>query len=227
MVIPKHIAIIMDGNGRWAKKRFLPVELGHREGVKSLKRIVEHCSDIGIKYLTVYAFSTENWKRNKLEVNALMDLAWNQFESFDRDYNLKIKVLGDRSKLSPKLQTAIKKIESETEYKTGLQLNIAFNYGGRDEILNAVKNLIKDSNVDDINKLSEEDFAKYLYTSEILDPELIIRTGSEQRLSNFLTWQSVYSELWFTDTLWPDANGKIINEAISAYQKRTRNFGNH
>lgn len=225
MAIPKHIAIIMDGNGRWAKKRFLPVELGHHEGVKALRKVARYCSDIGIKYLTVYTFSTENWKRSPVEVDALMNLALVQFSNFDRSLDMKIKILGDKAGLSKKLQSAISKIEAETSSKSGMQLNIAFNYGGRSEIINAVKECLKHQN--DLNAISQDSFEQCLCTTGIPDPELIIRTGGEQRLSNFLTWQSIYSELWFTETLWPDADGKMLDLAISYYQKSTRNFGNH
>ncbi|NLY42496.1 MAG: isoprenyl transferase [Clostridiaceae bacterium] len=228
--LPEHIAIIMDGNGRWAKKKKLPRSVGHRAGANTLKTITEFCDKIGIKVLTVYAFSTENWKRPKEEVDALMDLLLEYLRDAERQLagkNVVIKVIGDISVLSKEIQEQIIKTEKLTQSNTGLLLNIAINYGGRNELVNAVKNIVKDINegkisVDDIN---EQCISNYLYTRGIKDPDLIIRPSGELRLSNFLLWQSAYSEFWFSNIYWPDFKPKDLLNAIRDYQQRDRRFG--
>ena len=202
-ILPTHIAIIMDGNRRWAKKRNLPIGMGHKAGAETLQKIIESCIDIGIKYLTVYAFSTENWKRDAKEVSDLMNLLREylvKLEKDNQDRNARICVIGDITKLENDLQEKINSIQEKTKNNTGLTINVALNYGGRDEILNAIKRL----SVDEIKNLTAESFNKKLYTADSPDPDLIIRTAGEQRLSNFLLWQCAYSEFWYTDVLWPD-----------------------
>lgn len=223
-VLPTHIAIIMDGNRRWAKKRNLPIGMGHKAGAETLQKIIESCIDIGIKYLTVYAFSTENWKRDAKEVSDLMNLLREylvKLEKDNQDRNARICVIGDITKLENDLQEKINSIQEKTKNNTGLTINVALNYGGRDEILNAIKRL----SVDEIKNLTVESFNKKLYTADSPDPDLIIRTAGEQRLSNFLLWQCAYSEFWYTDVLWPDFSRKILENAISDFSKRNRKFG--
>ncbi len=228
--MPKHIAIIMDGNRRWAKKKNLPIKLGHKQGAETLKKIVRYANKIGINYITVYAFSTENWKRSKEEVDALMNLLEKYLDDFAKEAdteNIVIKVLGNIDVLSDSLKTSINKTIKRTENNTGTIFSIALNYGGRDEIVNATKQIaldIKDGkiNVEDIN---EEIFSKYLYTKNIPDPDLLIRTSGELRLSGFLPWQSVYSEFLFLDKLWPDFSIQDLDYAIEVYNKRNRKFG--
>ena len=228
--MPKHIAIIMDGNRRWAKKKKLPIKLGHKQGAETLKKIVRYANKIGINYITVYAFSTENWKRSKEEVDALMSLLEKYLDDFAKEAdteNIVIKVLGNIDVLSDSLKTSINKTIKRTENNTGTIFSIALNYGGRDEIVNATKRIaldIKDGkiNVEDIN---EEIFSKYLYTKNIPDPDLLIRTSGELRLSGFLPWQSVYSEFLFLDKLWPDFSIQDLDYAIEVYNKRNRKFG--
>lgn len=228
--MPKHIAIIMDGNRRWAKKKKLPIKLGHKQGAETLKKIVRYANKIGINYITVYAFSTENWKRSKEEVDALMSLLEKYLDDFAKEAdteNIVIKVLGNIDVLSDSLKTSINKTIKRTENNTGTIFSIALNYGGRDEIVNATKQIaldIKDGkiNVEDIN---EEIFSKYLYTKNIPDPDLLIRTSGELRLSGFLPWQSVYSEFLFLDKLWPDFSIQDLDYAIEVYNKRNRKFG--
>lgn len=229
-LLPQHIAIIMDGNRRWAREKGLDYRLGHKEGAENLKRIAKYANEIGIKYLTVYAFSTENWKRTKEEVGALMILLQKYLEEFlsSNDFNnIKINVLGDTSKLGEGLQKSITKILHETENNTGLVLNIAFNYGGRDEIVKAVKNIVNQvkENKIDVEDINEKMISDNLYTAGQPDPDLVIRTSGELRLSNFLPWQVVYSELLFVDKNWPDFTEQDLDEAIIEYQKRTRKFG--
>ena len=223
-VLPTHIAIIMDGNRRWAKKRNLPIGMGHKAGAETLQKIIESCIDIGIKYLTVYAFSTENWKRDAKEVSDLMNLLREylaKLEKDNQDRNARICVIGDITKLENDLQEKINSIQEKTKNNTGLTINVALNYGGRDEILNAIKRL----NSDEIKDLTVESFNKKLYTADSPDPDLIIRTAGEQRLSNFLLWQCAYSEFWYTDVLWPDFSRKTLENAISDFGKRNRKFG--
>ncbi len=221
--IPKHIAIIMDGNGRWAKRRGLPRTLGHREGAKALRKIITHAAKLGIKHLTVYAFSTENWKRSKEEVEALMFLFKTYLKGEEKNImenNIKFTVSGREENVSESLLTAIKKLEDLSKNNTGLNLNIAFNYGGRAEIIDGINRLLKEGK----KEIKEEEFSKYMYR-DIPDPELLIRTSGELRISNFLLWQIAYSEIYITDTLWPDFDEKELEKAIESYNKRDRRFG--
>lgn len=221
---PNHIAIIMDGNRRWAKKRGLPTISGHRAGADSLQKIIEASLELNIKVLTVYAFSTENWKRPVEEVNDLMNLLREyllKLEEDNKDRNTKIRVIGDVTRLDNDIREKIKILEDKTKDNTGLVINVALNYGGRDEIINAIKSL----NSSELENLTIESFNEKLYTYPCPDPDLIIRTAGEQRLSNFLLWQSTYSEFWFTDVLWPDFSKKHLEKAISDFSKRKRNFG--
>jgi len=228
--IPKHIAIIMDGNGRWAKDRNLPRALGHRAGVETIRRIVKECNNLGVKYLTLYAFSTENWNRPLEEVNSLMKLLVeylkNEFEELNSN-DVVINSIGNISKLPRICREELSNAYEKTKNNKGLILNLALNYGGRNEIIDAVKEISLDLTNKKISKdeITEELFSKYMYTKEIPDPDLIIRPSGELRLSNFLLWQSAYSELWFSDVNWPDFQGKQLKLAISDYQKRDRRFG--
>jgi undecaprenyl diphosphate synthase len=228
--LPKHIAIIMDGNGRWAKKRGLPRVMGHKAGMNAIKETVRACSDLGIKILTVYAFSTENWKRPQDEVSYLMNLLVEYLHKEIRELhsnNVKIKILGDIDVLPEQTRKEIREALKLTENNKGLQFNIALNYGGRVEIINACKSLIKlaKEGVYEAEQINEELFSKYLYTGGDIDPDLIIRTSGEQRLSNFLLWQCAYSEFVFIDELWPDFNKDTLISAIKKFQDRDRRFG--
>ena len=227
--LPEHVAIIMDGNRRWAKKNNLNTPQGHKEGAENLKRIAKFANKIGIKHLTVYAFSTENWKRSQEEVGAIMKLL--KFYLLDffnwSDENIKINVLGRIAELPKDLKDQIHKIEEKTKNNTGLVLNICFNYGGRDEIVTATKNIAQkvldgELKIEDIN---EKLFSNYLYTANQPDPDLLIRTSGEERISNFLLWQISYSEFVFTDKFWPEYNEQEFLNSIQIYQKRTRRFG--
>ena len=230
MNLPNHVAIIMDGNGRWAKRHGKKRFFGHREGMKRVREIVEVSAEKGINYLTLFAFSTENWLRPKEEVNFLMTL----LEEFIKkevkklkENNIRLKFIGNFSKLSEKYLKLIKNGEDITSGCTGLKLNIALSYGGRQEILDAVKKLLKDIesrkvNLDDIN---DNLFSKYLYTDGMPDPDLLIRTSGEMRISNFLLWQIAYTELYITDTLWPDFNKNEYEKALNDYSNRERRFG--
>lgn len=228
--LPKHIGIIMDGNRRWAKSKGLPIPMGHKEGAKTLEKIVRHANKIGIKHLTVYAFSTENWKRSEEEVGALMLLLQNYIETYSKkadSENIKVKFLGDITVLKSNLQQGINDCIERTKNNTGITFNIAINYGGRAEILKAVKEIsqdVKNSKID-IEDINEELFSSKLYTNGQPDPDLIIRTSKEMRTSGFLTWQSVYSELLFVEKYWPDFNEQDLDDAIKEYQKRNRKFG--
>ena len=228
--LPKHIAIIMDGNRRWAKKRGLDAKKGHKQGADTLENIVKFANKLGISYLTVYAFSTENWKRTEEEVGALMLLLQNYLEDFlqrvDTE-NVKIRVLGDITKLPKGLQKSIQKCVAKTKENTGLVLNIAFNYGGRDEIVKAVQQIAKKVQEGKLKpeEIQENTVEKELYTAGQPDPDLLIRTSGEMRTSNFLPWQLVYSEFLFMDKYWPDFTGEDLLEAIAIYQKRNRKFG--
>ena len=228
--LPKHIAIIMDGNRRWAKKRGLDAKTGHKQGADTLENIVKFANKLGISYLTVYAFSTENWKRTEEEVGALMLLLQNYLENFlqrvDTE-NVKIRVLGDITKLPKGLQKSIQKCVAKTKDNTGLVLNIAFNYGGRDEIVKAVQQIAKKVQEGKLKpeEIQENTVEKELYTAGQPDPDLLIRTSGEMRTSNFLPWQLVYSEFLFMDKYWPDFTGEDLLEAIAIYQKRNRKFG--
>jgi undecaprenyl diphosphate synthase len=224
--IPKHIAVIMDGNGRWATGRGLPRAAGHKAGIEALKKTVKTCVEIGVKYLTVYAFSTENWERPKNEVDFLMSLFK---ESIDREMEtlqkakVRIKFLGRTEDFPQELQKKMRSAEERTQSNANLDLNIMVNYGGRAEILDAVAKVVE--GVKEGQPLSEELVAQNLYTAGIPDPDLLVRTAYERRISNFLLWQVAYSELYFTKTLWPDFGGKELFAAIKDYQARVRKFG--
>lgn len=228
--LPRHIAIIMDGNRRWAKKRMLPVKLGHKEGAETLKKVVRYANKLGIEYVTVYAFSTENWKREQEEVDALMSLLETYLDDFAKEAdteNIVIRVLGRRKELSERLLQKIDQTVERTKNNTGTIFSIALNYGGRDEIVTAIKNIaedVKDNKVD-IDSITEELVSDYMYTKNMPDPDLMIRTSGELRTSNFLPWQLVYSEFLFLDKYWPDFSEKDIDEAIEVYRKRNRKFG--
>lgn len=228
--MPKHIAIIMDGNRRWAKERNLETRLGHKEGAETLKKIAKYANKIGIKYLTVYAFSTENWKRTKEEVGALMGLLQMYVNDFLNDKeleNIKINILGDVSKLEQGLQKSIRKAIDRTKDYTGMTLNVAFNYGGRDEITKAVQKIATkvQNNEIAIQDIDEQYVSENLYTKGQLEPDLLIRTGGEQRVSNFLLWQLAYTEFLFIDKYWPDFSEADLDEAIKVFETRNRKFG--
>ncbi len=229
-MLPKHIAIIMDGNRRWAKERNIETRLGHKEGAETLKKIAKYANKIGIQYLTVYAFSTENWKRTKEEVGALMGLLQMYVNDFLNDKeleNIKINVLGDVSKLEPGLQKSIQKAIDRTKDYTGMTLNVAFNYGGRDEITKAVQkiaNKVQNQEIA-IQDIDERYVSDNLYTQGQLEPDLLIRTGGEQRVSNFLLWQLAYTEFLFIDKYWPDFSAEDLDEAIEVFEQRNRKFG--
>ena len=228
--MPKHIAIIMDGNRRWAKARGKQAAFGHKEGAKTLEKIVRYANKRGIKYITVYAFSTENWKRAEEEVKTLMTL----FQSYLDDYskradseNIKVKIIGSRDGLSEKMKDSISKCMERTKDNTGITFNIALNYGGRDELLKAVKNIseqVKENKLN-IEDITEETISNNLYTQGQPDPDLLIRTSGEIRLSNFLPWQLVYSEFLFIEKYWPDFSEEDLENAIKIYQQRNRKFG--
>lgn len=228
--LPQHIAIIMDGNRRWAKLRNLDPRLGHKKGAEVLENMVKYCNKIGIKYLTVYAFSTENWKRSKEEVGALMLLLQNYLDDFskraDTD-NIRIKMLGDREGLSKGLLKSLDNAIERTKNNTGITFNVAFNYGGRDEIVKAVRKIASDAKENNVSieNIDEKLISNNLYTAGMPDPDLMIRTSGEIRTSNFLPWQLVYSEFYFTDKLWPDFTEEDLNEAIAEYNRRNRKFG--
>ncbi len=228
--IPAHIAIIMDGNGRWAKQRKLPRTMGHRAGMKNIKMMVEESSNLGVKYLTLYAFSTENWKRSKEEVGALMDLVVEfinkEFEELHRN-NVKLNSIGDISKLPEKSRAAVENAMYKTRNNTGLTLNIALNYGGRDEIVKGVKEIAKEvlEGKLQVDNIDDKIISDHLYTSGMPDPDIVIRPSGELRLSNYLLWQSAYSEFWFSNINWPDFTKEDLRRAISDFQKRDRRFG--
>ena len=228
--IPKHIAIIMDGNGRWAKRKGLPRTMGHKAGVETIRRVIKESDKLGIKYLTLYAFSTENWKRPSDEVSALMKLLVEYLRNELKELNkngVVIKILGDITKLPIDAQKEINNAIETTKNNSGITLNIAFNYGGRDEIIMATQCIseeVKKGNIR-IQDINEEMFEKYLYTYKIPNPDLIIRPSGEQRISNFLLWQCAYSEFWYSNICWPDFNEKDLHNAIYDYQHRDRRFG--
>jgi undecaprenyl diphosphate synthase len=228
--IPSHIAIIMDGNGRWAKKRALPRVAGHHEGMKVVRKITKLANQLGVKVLTLYAFSTENWKRPKSEVDYLMKLPEEFLGTFLPELieeNVQVKMMGNKDQLPAFTLKAIEKAMEDTKDNTGLILNFALNYGSRVEIIEAVKHVLNDckSGIMKETELTEEVFSTYLMTSKFNDPDLLIRTSGEIRLSNFMLWQLAYSEFWFTDTLWPDFKEEDLLDAVEAYQKRQRRFG--
>ena len=228
--MPRHIAIIMDGNRRWAKARGKSASFGHKEGAKTLENIVRYANKIGLEYITVYAFSTENWKRAAEEVKALMMLLQNYLDDYSKradTENIRVKILGDISALTPGMKKSINRCMEITKNNTGVTFNIALNYGGRDEIIKAIKSIAKDVKEGkiDIEDISEEVVSNNLYTKDEPDPDLMIRTSGELRLSNFLPWQLVYSEFLFIDKNWPDFTEEDLDNAIIEYQKRTRKFG--
>ncbi|QGU95216.1 isoprenyl transferase [Clostridium bovifaecis] len=228
--IPRHIAIIMDGNGRWAKEKRLPRTLGHKAGVETIREIVKECGNLKVKYLTLYAFSTENWKRPKEEVTALMKLLIEYLKSEIEELhmqNVVVRYIGDISRLPSICQKELEKACYKTQNNNGLVLNLALNYGGRDELTHAVKEIARDikNNNLTVECINETIISNYLYTKDMPDPDIIIRTAGEQRLSNFLLWQCAYSEFWYTDIKWPDFKKYHLRKAIYDYQNRDRRFG--
>lgn len=228
--IPNHVAIIMDGNGRWAKKRLLPRNMGHRQGAKVLEQICRDAAELGIRYLTVYAFSTENWKRSVEEVSGIMNLLRSYLENcIERAAKdgLRIRMIGDRNGLDADIREKLEMAERETAQYNKLDFTIALNYGGRDEITRAVKKLsekVKDGSIS-VEEITEDVIAKHLDTAELPDPDLMIRTSGEYRISNYLIWQLAYTEFYFTDTLWPDFDMETLKEAVRYYNGRERRFG--
>ena len=225
---PRHIAIILDGNGRWAKKRGLPRTAGHAAGAETFRRIALYCREIGVEYLTVYAFSTENWKRPTDEGKTIMRLPdkylREAIETMERD-GMKMRVFGDVSGLSPQLQALAHSADEIADHVDGFQANICLNYGGRDEIVHAARRYAEDFAAGRAEELTEESFGGYLYSAGIPDPDLMIRPGGEQRLSNFLLWQCAYAEFYFTDVLWPDFTPEELDRAIAAFRARDRRYG--
>lgn len=226
--VPRHIAIILDGNGRWAKKRALPRTAGHAVGAENFRKIATYCKNIGVEYLTVYAFSTENWKRPSEEVGTIMKLLRKYLdeaiETMERD-QIKMKVLGDVSGLSQELQELVKKTDEISARYEGFQANICLNYGGRAEIVKAAKKYAEDFAAGRAGELDEDSFSSYIYSSGIPDPDLLIRPGGEMRISNFLLWQCAYSEFYFTDVLWPDFTSYELEKAIEEFNRRDRRYG--
>ena len=228
--IPKHIALILDGNRRWAKAHKLPIKLGHKKGAETLEKIVKYANKIGIEYVTAYAFSTENWKRSEEEVSALMALLRYYLDDYSERAdmeNIKVTIIGEKEGLNSKLQASINRVMKKTENNTGVNFIICLNYGGRLEITRAVQKIaqeVKDGKID-ISEINEDTISNHLYTANIPDPDLMIRTSGELRTSNFLPWQLVYSEFLFVDKYWPDFNEDDLDEAIKVYQKRNRKFG--
>jgi undecaprenyl diphosphate synthase len=228
--IPRHVAIILDGNGRWAKKRMMPRNYGHVQGSKTVENICEEAYNMGVEYLTVYAFSTENWKRPKDEVDALMKLLRSYLKNCQKTSsknNMKVRVLGELSGLSDEIRKSIYELEEVSSKNTGLNFQVALNYGGRDEIVRAIKKLALDykENKFETSNIDADLFSSYLDTRGIPDPDLLIRTSGETRISNFLLWQLAYTEFYFTDTLWPDFNREELRKAIEYYSNRDRKYG--
>lgn len=228
--VPAHVAIILDGNGRWAKKRLMPRNYGHMQGAKVVEQICEDADSIGIKYLTVYAFSTENWNRPKDEVEALMKLLRNYLKDCIKranNNNMRVRVIGEKTGLSDDIRNKINELEECSKNNTGLTFTIALNYGSRDEITRAVRKISEDvkQGIIDENDIDDKMISDYLDTGGIPDPDLLIRTSGEQRLSNFLLWQLAYTEFYFTDVLWPDFNKKELLKAVEKYSERDRRFG--
>jgi len=227
---PRHIAIIMDGNGRWAEKKYLPRAMGHKAGVKVVRNIVEHCVKEQIEVLSLFAFSSENWRRPKKEIELLMDLFMgtlqSQVDKLDKN-NIKLRIIGDKAAFSAKLQNKIEQAQVQTENNTGLALVIAANYGGRWDIAQAFQQIIKKIDGGEIQAqdVSEELIAQFLTTADLPEPELFIRTGGEERISNFLLWQLAYTEFYFTETLWPDFEPDLLADAINSFRGRQRRFG--
>lgn len=230
MKIPNHVAIILDGNGRWAKNKGMPRNYGHRQGAKNVETICQAAHDLGVKYLTFYAFSTENWNRPKDEVDALMKLLHNYMKTCLKTAaknNMRVRVIGDVSRLDKATQEQITVLEEKSKIYDGLNMTIAINYGSRDEIARAVKNIAKDVEAGElkVSQVDEKLITSYLDTKELPEPDLLIRTSGEQRLSNYLLWQIAYSELYFTKVLWPDFKKKHFIEAIEEYDSRNRRYG--
>lgn len=229
VLVPTHVGVIMDGNGRWAKKRGLPRKFGHREGAKTFRTIARNAKSLGISYITFYAFSTENWKRPKDEVDAIMDLFDKYLDEVNDfiDENIRVRFIGDRTMLKPELQKKMEHVEEISKDFDSMTLILAINYGGRDEITHAVKSIAQDvkSGVLDIDSINADLIQSRLYTEEIPDVDLIIRPSGEQRLSNFLIWQSAYAEYYFTNILWPDFSKKDLEKAVLTYSERNRRFG--
>ena len=227
MNVPQHVAIILDGNGRWAKKKGMPRNYGHAQGSKNVERICKEAYKMGIKYLTVYAFSTENWSRPKSEVDALMKLLRNYMKTCLKTAEknrMKVRVIGDKTALDDDIRKRIDELEEASKNNDGLNFQIALNYGSRDEMIRAMKKMLADGHTNP-DEMSEALFEHYLDTAGMPDPDLVIRTSGEQRVSNFLLWQMAYSEFYFTPVLWPDYNKETMIEAIRAYSKRDRRFG--
>ncbi len=228
--IPRHIAVIMDGNGRWAKKRGLDRSIGHREGARAVRKVVEAAYDIGVRYLTVFAFSSENWSRPKEEVDELMRLYLEYLKNAENetsDKNIRVRIIGSREGLSKEIIDQIHKVEKNTLHKDRMELIIALNYGGRQDILQAVNRIVEDidKGVLEKDKITEEVINNRLYTWEVPDPDLLIRTSGEMRISNFLIWQCSYTEFYFSPVLWPDFRERHFHDAIMEYQNRNRRFG--
>ncbi len=222
--IPRHIAIIMDGNGRWAKQRLLPRTAGHKVGLDTFVDTVDSCSDLGIEYLTVYAFSSENWNREASEVLALMELMSKGIVKYEPEMvrkNIKLKLMGDIDRFEEKYRNALRGVEERLKNNTGMTLCICLSYGGRQEIVHAVNQLLKEGKTE----ITAEDISNNLYSAGVPDPDLIVRTSGEYRVSNFLLWQSAYAEYYFTDVFWPDFNKKELMKALESYSKRQRRFG--
>lgn len=230
MVVPNHVAIILDGNGRWAKKKGMPRTYGHVKGCENLEKICSVAKELGVKYLTVYAFSTENWKRSKEEVDALMKLFRSYMKKcikISRDNKMQVRVIGDPTAFDPDLQEKIKELEEYSSQYDELYFQIALNYGSRDEIRRAVQKMAEDVKAEKLNpeEISEQTISDYLDTKGLPDPDLLIRTSGEERLSNFLMWQLAYTEFYFTDVAWPDFDKAEFEKAIAKYNQRDRRFG--
>jgi undecaprenyl diphosphate synthase len=225
--VPRHIAIIMDGNGRWAKQRFMPRVMGHQRGVETLREVVKSCRELNVEYLTVFAFSSENWRRPAEEVSFLMSLFLKMLErevAKLHQNNIRLKIIGDRSRFDDKLKQTMQEAEQLTANNSALTLTVAANYGGRWDVMHAVQAMLKE-HPQLAQSFTEEDLQPYLSMSDAPEPDLFIRTGGEQRISNFMLWQLAYTELYFTDTLWPAFDRGELDKAIASYQKRERRFG--
>ena len=230
LTIPKHVALILDGNGRWAKKRLMPRKYGHAQGAKTVEKICEEAWRMGIKYLTVYAFSTENWKRPEDEINAIMKLLRDYLKNcleISKTNDMRVRVIGDRSGLKDDIVKAIEDLEEKSKNNKGLNFQVALNYGGRDEITRAVRSIaqqVKEGTLK-VEDIDQDKISSFLDTADIPDPDLMIRTSGEQRISNYLLWQLAYSEFYFTDVLWPDFTKEDLEKAVAFYNKRDRRFG--
>ena len=228
--LPAHIAVIMDGNGRWARKRNLPRVAGHRAGIQAVREIVEASAELGVQVLTLYAFSTENWKRPRREIQTLMELL-REYLGKELDHihrnNIRFDTIGDTPQLGAAVQRELDRAIEQTQSNSGLRFNVALNYSGRNELVHAVNEILQEAKENPrlLEGVTEEDFSKHLYTGDLPDPDLLIRTSGELRVSNFLLWQIAYSEIWVSDTLWPDFRKRHLYEAIIAFQKRERRYG--